>query len=108
LLAPGVGFEPTRPKGAQADCPGSFPVASTVPGKGPLIIANELNCPVPGSGIPAQSKGDSRGTISYFGLGNPRVKRPKAWNKFKLHRWKNVIASSIQMRRDNPAKEPNG
>jgi len=90
LLAPGVGFEPTRPKGAQADCPGSFPVASTVPGKGPLIIANELNCPVPGSGIPAQSKGDSWGTISYFGLVKPAGQTPKSMEQVQalsLEKW---------------------
>jgi len=55
-VAPGVGFEPTRPKGAQAICPGTSPVELTVPGKGPTIIANQLDCPVPGSGIPARSE----------------------------------------------------
>src|SRR5438552_5492557 len=44
LLAPGVGFEPTRPEGAQAD-------SRAYSRHGPACKAD---CPVPGSGIPAK------------------------------------------------------
>jgi len=44
LLAPGVGFEPTRPEGAQAD-------SRAYSRHGPACKAD---CPVPGSGIPAE------------------------------------------------------
>src|SRR6266571_309664 len=43
-LAPGVGFEPTRPEGAQAD-------SRAYSRHGPACKAD---CPVPGSGIPAK------------------------------------------------------
>ncbi len=42
-LAPGVGFEPTRPEGPQAD-------SRAFSRHGPARFAD---CPVPGSGIPA-------------------------------------------------------
>jgi len=44
VLAPGVGFEPTRPEGAQAD-------SRAYSRHGPACKAD---CPVPGSGIPAK------------------------------------------------------
>ncbi len=43
-LAPGVGFEPTSPRGAQANH------RPSTPGLGPQL---HVDCPVPGSGIPA-------------------------------------------------------
>ena len=44
-MAPGVGFEPTRPEGAQAD-------SRAYSRHGPACSAD---CPVPGSGIPAKT-----------------------------------------------------
>src|SRR6266571_7144098 len=46
VLAPGVGFEPTRPEGAQAD-------SRAYSRHGPACKAD---CPVPGSGIPAKPR----------------------------------------------------
>jgi hypothetical protein len=55
-LAPGVGFEPTRPEGAQAD-------RRAYSRHGPACYAD---CPVPGSGIPAEQPNVST-TIFPFG-----------------------------------------
>ncbi len=57
VLAPGVGFEPTRPEGPQADC-------RAYSRHGPAPVAD---CPVPGSGIPALKPLRSKGLFSPLG-----------------------------------------
>ena len=56
-VAPGVGFEPTRPEGPQAN-------SRAYSRHGPALFAD---CPVPGSGIPALRHLHSKGLFSPLG-----------------------------------------